>query len=232
MEIFKYTTEAEMASKVSQLVVEEVQQNPDLLVCIAAGGSPTSSYKALVKRKSEFSCEHLRILKLDEWWKVPMDHPGTCENYVQQHIINPLGIENNRYVGFDSNAENPDDEIDRIQTFLDNNGPIDVCFLGLGMNGHIALNEPSKELQPFCHIANLSNKSQQHDMLANMDTRPTNGLTLGVANILQSKLIVMIINLKDKKEIAEAFLSGKITTDVPATLLWLHPNVKCFLCEE
>ncbi len=106
------------------------------------------------------------VLKLDEWGGIPMDHPGTCESYLRNYFVGPLQIPEDRYIAFQSDPENPEAECERIQQILDQKGPIDICILGIGMNGHIALNEPAPSLHTNCHVAHLSQKSLQHPMIA------------------------------------------------------------------
>ena len=223
------TTMAEMAST---LIAEAIRQKPNLLLCAATGNSPTETYKLLVAQKANFDSSQLRVIKLDEWGGVAMDNPQTCDQYLQQHLIKPLEISPERYFAFQSNSENPVDEIAAMQTILAVSGPIDVCILGLGLNGHIAFNEPAELLEPNCHIATLSEKSMQHSMASEMGTNPTYGLTLGMADILQSKLIIMLVSGQNKKAIIGKFLSKKITSQIPASFLWLHNNVQCFIDEQ
>lgn len=78
------------------------------------------------------------------------------------------------------------------------------------MNGHIALNEPAPSLHTNCHVAHLSQKSLQHPMIAGDTEKPGYGLTLGMANIFQSRLIILLINGIKKREITQAFLEQKI----------------------
>ena len=96
----------------------------------------------------------------------------------------------------------------------------------------IALNEPAPSLHTNCHVAHLSQKSLQHPMIAGDTEKPGYGLTLGMANIFQSRLIILLINGIKKREITQAFLEQKISTELPASLLWLHPNVICLIDRE
>jgi len=241
MEKQKYTmkieiceTYEEISSKARQIIVDNLIQDQTLLLCAATGGSPTRLYEMLAEEHTVnpdlFS--GMRVIKLDEWGGIPMQHAGTCESYLQQHLICPLEITTDRYISFQSNTGNPAVECQRIQQQLDKKGPVDICVLGLGMNGHIALNEPAGFLQPECHVANLSSQSLRHPMISEEDQKPSYGLTLGVANILQSRQIIILINGSHKREITRQFLAKKITTILPASLLWLHPNVTCLIDKE
>jgi galactosamine-6-phosphate isomerase len=221
----------ELSRKARDIVVRELEKNKQLLLCTATGGSPTKTYQLLGKeyQKHPKLFSKLRVIKLDEWGGIPMDYPGTCESYLQTHLIQPLQISDSRYSGFISNPENPQDECLRIQDKLKQEGPIDLCILGLGMNGHLAFNEPARFLQANCHLAELSVSSLQHTMAADMEIKPTYGLTLGMADILHSKKIIVLINGAKKRMIVKKFLSKQIKSGLPASFLWLHPNVSCFI---
>ncbi len=230
MEIKILNTYEEVSQKAKEIISLEIIRNKKLLLCAATGGSPTRAYELLaedfIKQPQLFS--ELRIIKLDEWGGIPMEHPSTCEFYLQKHLIQPLKISQERYISFKSETKDPHEECKRIQNQIQKS-TIDVCILGLGINGHIALNEPSEFLQPLAHVAKLSDKSLQHLMVSALKNKPTYGLTLGMAEILQSKLIIVLINGKQKRNIVKQFLSKKITNLVPASFLWLHPNVVCLI---
>lgn len=219
----------ELAESAAKFIADKILQQPNLLLCAATGNTPTVTYKKMVDQLTIEKAAHLRILKLDEWGGVPIKHPATCEQYLLTHILKPLQIPKERYFGFTSNPENRMQEVERIQDLIKKEHPIDICVLGLGANGHIAFNEPAIDLKPHCHIAQLSQKSMQHSMAIEMKEKPTYGLTLGMADILQSKTIVLLITGEHKRAITKAFLSKKITTHLPASFLWLHPNVFCFV---
>ncbi|RYY18866.1 MAG: galactosamine-6-phosphate isomerase, partial [Sphingobacteriaceae bacterium] len=104
------------------------------------------------------------------------------------------------------------------------------CVLGIGLNGHIAFNDPADELQPGVHLAKLSAASLAHPMVKHAAVDLQYGYTLGMADILQSKTILLIVNGQHKKTIFQEFLKGQITTQLPASFLWLHADVYCYYC--
>ncbi|MBC8005984.1 MAG: galactosamine-6-phosphate isomerase [Verrucomicrobia bacterium] len=224
----------ELSQKASILIVDEIKKKKDLLLCTATGSSPTGTYRLLENefRRQPSLFDELRIIKLDEWGGIPGTDPGTCESYLQAHVIQPLGISESRYFGFNSNPTNSRQECLHIQDKLKREGPIDLCILGIGMNGHIGFNEPADSLQPHAHVSQLSQSSLQHSMASGMTIGPSFGLTLGMADILQSRMIVMLISGSQKRNIVKKFLSEKITTLVPASFLWLHPRVICLVDQD
>ena len=203
-----------------------LRAKPELLLCVASGSTPTRTYQLLGEKCGNDAepFREMRILKLDEWGGVAMDDPASCETYLRTHLLTPLEIASERYAGFCSDTDAPADECARIHQWLATSGPIDLCILGLGANGHIALNEPGPNLTPMAHVAALTQSSLQHPMLFPARRPPTCGLTLGLAEILQAREIVLLVSGKSKREPLNRLLSGGITTAFPASFLWLHPN--------
>jgi galactosamine-6-phosphate isomerase len=223
----------QMSLMASTMVIDEVSRKSNSLICTATGNSPTGLYKLLskqaIKNKNLFS--KVRVIKLDEWGGVPIDDGITCESYLKENVLVPLEIEPNRYFSFNSNPTNPSEECGRMQAALEQNGPIDICILGLGINGHIGFNEPASFLKLNCHQADLSKQSLLHNMIQAAIEKPRYGLTLGLKNILDSKKVIMLITGKGKQQVTKEFLAQKITPQLPASFLWLHDHVECLIDE-
>jgi galactosamine-6-phosphate isomerase len=234
MEIIRLDSYKTLSQEAASLILNEIKRKNNAVICAATGNSPDGTYAILKQFFNEqpglFS--NLRIIKLDEWGGVPMGDPGTCENYLQNHLIRPLQIAGDRYLSFNSNPEDAVQECHRIQQGLKKTGVIDICILGLGMNGHLALNEPGETLEADVHVAKLSGSSLTHSMISEMKIKPSYGLTLGMADILQSKFILLIISGTKKKKITADLLNRKISTTLPASFLWLHSNVVCLIDKE
>lgn len=222
----------EMGRAAAEVIADELKKKPGLLLCAATGSTPTPAYGFLTAKKKEEPdlFRSLKILKLDEWGGLPMEDPGSCETYLQNHLIRPLDIPAERYLSFQSRAE-PETECRRITQALDENGPIDLCVLGLGLNGHLGFNEPADSLQPLPHRAKLAPGSLQHSMIRNSTVPLEYGLTIGMSHLLQSKMILLLVNGSHKNAAMKRLFSRQVSTDFPASFLWLHPRVIC-LCDR
>jgi len=221
----------EMSRLCSDAIVSGIRKNPAQSICTATGNSPMGVYQNLAAAYSDEPeiFGKLRIIKLDEWGGIPSADPNSCDTFVQEKILRPLGIPNDRYVSFKSDSPFPKKECERIQKEIRDNGQIDVCILGLGTNGHIGFNEPAEALTPFCHVSKLSEKTLRHQMADTMDSIPQYGLTLGMGDILRSKKIILLITGSNKQSVISELLLKRITTQLPASFLWLHPNVECYV---
>ena len=219
-----------LSKAAAERLLEQTKENPALRICLATGSSPTRCYELYVDFIGREGCntEQMTVVKLDEWGGMNETHEGSCEYYIRKYFNGPLGIPPERYLSFRADLDDPGQECARISKALKQAGGLDVSVLGLGLNGHLGFNEPAESMQPFAHVANLSAESQQHSMMAGACAKPTYGLTLGMAELLQSKLIILIVNGTKKKAQLERLMSMRVDPQFPATFLWLHPNVELY----
>ena len=208
-------------------LVEQLRRKPNSVICLATVATPMRAYALFAERAviEPSLVDRCWLLKLDEWGGLPMNDPATCEQHLRNTLVTPLRMAD-RYIGFESQPANGEAECARVAKWLDENGPIDLCILGLGLNGHVGFNEPATFLQPHAHIAQLSDESLAHAMLNNCNTRPKFGLTLGMADLLQARHLLMIVTGAAKRGPLQCLISGRITTEFPASLIQLHVDAR------
>jgi galactosamine-6-phosphate isomerase len=234
MKIHYCTDYSEMSVLGAELVHREIEITPDLLFCAASGNSPSGLYtrmEAKYQDSPDFFTK-MRVIKLDEWVGLPADSTFTSEYDVQEKLLKKLNIEEDRYVSFDAQTSNPQAECDRIQDKLDETGPIDICVLGVGINGHLALNEPADYLQTYCHLAKLSETTLSSGMIEKVGVPLSQGMTMGMGNIFESRKIIVFFTGKGKKAALENFFTREITSQLPVSMLCLHPNVHVLIDQE
>ena len=173
----------------------------------------------------------MRVLQIDEWCGLAPGSPATCHADLQTKLLGPLHMTPDRYKGFRTDAADPESECSRIACWLAASGPIDICILGLGANGHVAMNEPAAALTPHAHVAELAPSSQRHALLRNLAKKPRYGVTVGMGDILRSRRILMLVNGKRKRPALSRVMKPGITTRFPASFLWLHPDATV-LCDR
>ncbi len=211
----------------------EVKEQPDLLLCASAGGTPTETYQCMAERQATHPAlfGKLRVVQIDEWGGLARGHPASCATDLQNRLLNPLGISPRRFAGLRSDAPDPAGECGRIRHWLDANGPIDICLLGLGLNGHIAMNEPADEIVHHAHVSKLSHSSLRHGMLEALTAKPRYGLTLGLGDILRSRKILLLVSGRQKRAVLRRLLQARVSTRFPASFLWLHSDVT-IICDR
>jgi galactosamine-6-phosphate isomerase len=216
----------QLSRRAADWLAERLRTRPTALVSLAAGSTPGRTYQLLAERAANEPAlaANCRWIKLDEWGGLAMDDPATCEHQLKSTLIAPLAAAD-RYVAFNSRPPDRAAECARVAAWLAANGPIDVCVLGLGTNGHLGFNEPADALTPHAHIAELAESSLTHAMLKQTSGRPTCGLTLGMADLLQAREILLLVSGESKRGPLTRLLAGQITTRFPASFLLLHAGV-------
>jgi putative deaminase/isomerase len=221
--------EAAMSRMAGLLVLKRIRAEADLLMCLATGHSPTGTYEQMVRayqRDADLFAE-LRIIKLDEWHGLPGDNPATCEYYLQKHVVGPMRISQSRYVAFDPQTRDAEGECRRISRKLAAVGPIDLAILGIGRNGHLGLNEPGDSLTPGAHVAKLTESTLGHEMLKAAGRPVKQGMTLGIAQLLASREVLLLVCGESKRAAMRQLRSGEVSTQLPASFLHLHPRITC-----
>ena len=220
----------QMSRRAAARIARLLRGKPRLLFGGVTGDTPTRTYARLAEMKAGEPAlfRRVRILKMDEWMGLPAGHPATSERYFRVNVLRPLGIERARYEGFRPRPARLEAECARIGAFLEREGPMDVCVLGLGTNGHLLFNEPASSLPPGPHVARLSAASRRHAMVRAMKSPPRHGLTLGLADILAARTILLLVSGRHKIVPFRRMLEDGVTTRCPASLLRLHPSVTVY----
>lgn len=208
-------------------LVRALRRKPRLLLGVATGASPARTYERLARHRARDPAlfRRMRVVGLDEWLGLPPRHPGSCERYIHERILGPLGVPRRRYRGFQTGSSDPQAEARRMSRWLDREGPLDLSVLGLGRNGHLLMNEPAAALWPRAHVARLAESTRTHSMIQGLRTPPRQGLTLGMAEVLQSRAILLLVSGGDKRAALKRALQGSVDARCPASFLWLHPAV-------
>ena len=221
------------SQRAARRIAAALRRRPDLLFGLATGETPTRTYARLagMRDREPSLFRRVRVIKMDEWLGLPMHHPSTCETYLRERVLEPWGVSPSRYEGFDSRPKDPELECARLSGWLARHGPIDLCVLGLGTNGHLLMNEPATSLVPGPHVARLSPATRRHSMVRSLSAPPRRGLTLGLGDILQSKEILLLVSGRHKAIALRRMTGGGVTTRCPASFLSLHPDVTV-LCDR
>jgi galactosamine-6-phosphate isomerase len=221
-----------MSRRAADAVLACLENKPDAVICAPSGSSPSGTYELLAQaaaaRPQIFAAA--RIVKLDEYLGLPMEHPSTCEAYLRARLLAPCGIPGERYLAFDSEAPDPARECARVGRELSSWGGIDLLLLGLGLNGHLGLNEPADRLEPGPHVAELAEETRHHPMLQAHGATARQGLTLGIEDLLTARVGFLLVSGAHKRRILRAALTQPPSPRLPGSLLRRRAAFSC-LCD-
>lgn len=205
-------------------MVDCIKKKTNAVLCLATGNSVSLAYELFIKRvqKENIDTSSMRILKLDEWLDIPLTDESTCEYFLAQSILTPLNISSDRYLSFKSMGVEFGAELQRIRSGSVAWGGIDLITLGIGMNGHLGLNEPGETLEATAHVSTLDTKTKTHQMIQKKSV--TRGITLGLEDIMKARYALLLLTGERKVDAVNVFMKGNVTTQVPATIMHLHPS--------
>jgi glucosamine-6-phosphate deaminase len=169
---------------------------------------------------------------LDEYIGLPITHPGSFRKMLMEQLVSKTGI--TRYHLLDGDAADPVTVVRNAGEQLAS-APIDIAFLGIGENGHIAFNDPPADFEteePYI-IVNLDEACRQQQVgeawFASISQVPKQAISMSARQILKAKEILAVVPDKRKAQAIKACFEGEISPLAPASILRRHPNATIYL---
>ena len=231
MQIFVSETYEALSRRAIIHLVEYVKDIDHPLICMASGDSPAGLYKVIVEmvQQNLLDISGWYFVGLDEWAGMNGDDEGSCRFQLNNQFFHPLQIAEDRICFFDGKENDMQQECKRIEDFIRQHGGIDVAIVGLGMNGHIGMNEPGVPMSLRSHIAEIDPLTQQvGQKYFKKEQKLSHGLTLGMATIMEAKEIMLVVNGTHKAEIVKQAVEGEISEQLPASYLRNHIGLSVY----
>ena len=218
----------ELASKEAYEIIKDLLvSNPKAVLGLATGSTPIGLYKNLIKgvENKEISFKDVQTVNLDEYVNLPVTHPESYYSFMHTNLFNYVDIkeENVHIPCGNGNLKENCDNYNKVLESLTQ----DMQLLGIGANGHIGFNEPGTSFDSLTHIVDLKEKTRQDNARffdQDINKVPTQAITMGIKNIMDAKLVIIIASGKNKAEAVKALVNGPVTEDCPASILQNHPN--------
>ncbi len=225
----------EMSDEAAKIVASQVILKPDSVLGFATGTTPLGLYSRLIdkNKKGEIDFSKVRSFNLDEYYPISPDNNQSYRYFMNENLFKHINIDINNTKVPDGRAADPDEEGRKYDEAIEAAGGIDLQILGIGRNGHIGFNEPDSALIAGTHRTGLTQSTIEANsrLFNSIDEVPTEALTMGMASILNTRMIILLANGKNKHEALKDLLDDKITTSNPSTFLKLHKNV-VILCDK
>ena len=224
---------AAAASHAASILREKLAQQENVRLVAATGASQLIFLEHLAKEPS-LDWSRVELFHLDEYIGIGQDHPASFARYIRQRIIEPLRIFH--YYLLDGKRP-PADVIAEANTAIRQN-PIDLAFVGIGENSHLAFNDPPADFQteqPYL-LVELDEACQQQQVnegwFPALDEVPRQAISMSIRQILKSGEIVCVVPGPQKARAVQASLEDPIGPQVPASILRTHPHVTFFFDED
>lgn len=235
MKIFIADNYVQLSQQAAEDLILLIAEKKEPIVCTASGDTPAGLYKVLVEKvtKKQLDVSRWKFLGLDEWVGLNGDDEGSCRFHLNNQLFDPLQIVKDHIVFFDGRATDLDAACGAVEDFIQQQGGIDVAIVGLGMNGHIGMNEPGTPPGIRSHVSTLAlitkNTGQKY---FKTQQQLNEGITAGLGTLMDAKHIMLLISGPHKAAIVQQVIEGEITEKIPGSLFRHHPGLSIYLDKE
>lgn len=234
MECKIFENDAALSAAAADAVCELLEKKPEALLCVAAGHSSLGLFRELVRRFQENKVDFSRagFAAMDEWAGMNETTPGSCGDFLEKNFLSQVNFPRERVRLVNGKAGDLQAECAAIKENIEASGGFDLIVLGVGMNGHLALNEPGVDFSLSVHTTVLDSVTQQVGTKY-FESAPelTGGVTIGIADIAAAKRAILVVNGEKKSKIVKEILDSPVTNRLPATALKDMPHA-AFWCDK
>jgi len=176
----------------------------------------------------------VELFHLDEYIGLPKTHPASFCKFLQDRLISKTGIVTFHFL----DGEKDPAEMIRQTNEAISAASIDVAFVGIGENGHLAFNDPPADFEteePYI-VVNLDQVCRQQQVgegwFANIDAVPKQAISMSVKQVLKSKELLAVVPGPKKAQAIKACFDGPISPMAPSSILRTHPDATIYLDRE
>lgn len=219
------------ASLAAQSIGATLSRRERVNLVFSTGASQFQFVDGLKEQDIDWS--KIAAFHLDEYEGIDKAHPASFRLWLRTRIEEPFKPSVFYYIVGD--APDAEAECRRYAQLLEEN-PIDLGFIGIGENGHVAFNDPpvADFADPVkIKIVELDEACRRQQVgegwFPSINDVPRRALTLTVPAIMECKQIISVVPDDRKASAVQKALEGPISTDCPASILRTHPNATLFL---
>ncbi|HXK34264.1 MAG TPA: glucosamine-6-phosphate deaminase [Dehalococcoidia bacterium] len=218
---------AAVGARAAEAICDMLRAKPDALLGLPTGTTPLPVYAELERRAHRDAglFASATAYAIDEFVAPQRDMPGTNGAYYRDRVRLPLHALHCP----DASAPDPAQHIHEHAEAIRVRGGLDLCMLGVGVNGHLAFNEPGSAADSRARVAMLAPETRAAYATAFGGEAPEMGMTLGIADLLESRQVLVLATGARKAAIVRAAIEGPATADVPASWLRDHAVVTWLL---
>ena len=214
-------------------IIGEILNKPEAVIGLSTGRTTGNLHRMVGEIYScyPFNTSAVTFFGLDEVVNVPREYAGACYTMLKTEIIDALGIKDENFLMLPTVSDDFGKACRAFQEEIAKRGGIDLLILGLGENGHLGFNQPHSPLGGDAWVTKM-NPELEERIRRETHTPPEKelgGVTLGIKNIMQAHRIVLVAKGSNKAEAVKQMLEGPVTSDVPASVLQLHPDCEFLL---
>lgn len=229
MKILVFEKEEHLDAYVGEYICHFIRNHSQPVIGFATGSTPLGVYRYFIDnyQAQKVSFRQVKAFNLDEYVGLTPSHPRSFASAMKNELFSHIDILPENINALDGSKEDMIQECQRYESLIDAN-PIDIQILGIGMDGHIAYNEPGSPLDGACHVVDLHQESIESSLDYGFDyieDVPTQGVTQGIGTIMKAKQLIMMAKGEKKADLVKRMIYGEVTSDFPSSIIQRHPNV-------
>lgn len=229
MKILVFEKEEHLDAYVGEYICHFIRNHSQPVIGFATGSTPLGVYRYFIDnyQAQKVSFRQVKAFNLDEYVGLTPSHPRSFASAMKNELFFHIDILPENINALDGSKEDMIQECQRYESLIDAN-PIDIQILGIGMDGHIAYNEPGSPLDGACHVVDLHQESIESSLdygFDHIEDVPTQGVTQGIGTIMKAKQLIMMAKGEKKADLVKRMIYGEVTPDFPSSIIQRHPNV-------
>jgi len=219
------------AARYASTWLKELLAAKETVRVIAATGAAQFAFLEILTQDRSIDWKRIELFHLDEYIGLSESHPASFARYIRERILNPTGIE--RYLLLDGTGD-PDAVLANANARI-TEAPVDLAFVGIGENGHLAFNDPPADFDtevPFLRVAlDEACRRQQvgEGWFPSLEAVPTHAYSMAIRQILKTRRILCLVPDLRKAVAVRNVLEGPVSNLVPASILNTHPDTTLLL---
>ncbi|MCA9732693.1 MAG: glucosamine-6-phosphate deaminase [Deferribacteres bacterium] len=220
------------ALKGAEFIREAIARKGEAHIIVATGASQFEMLEILVKQDIDWS--KITAFHLDEYIGIPATHPASFRKYLKERFVEKVALKEFHYVQGDAE---PYAECKRLGSLIAQQ-EIDVAFVGIGENGHLAFNDPPADFDTdeAYLVVQLDEACRQQQLgegwFKTLNEVPQSAISMSIKQILKSQAIICTVPDQRKAMAVKNAVEGSITPQVPASVLQKHPQTYLFLDKD
>jgi glucosamine-6-phosphate deaminase len=224
---------AAAAAQAAESLRDTLQQKGGARIIAATGASQFEFLDALTSAPG-IQWDRVEMFHLDEYVDLPADHPASFRKYLRERLIHKTGMLKYHLLDGDANIQSVIQRIGQEVCAA----PIDIAFVGIGENGHLAFNDPPADFEnesPYL-VVDLDEPCRQQQVnegwFASVAEVPRQAISMSIRQIMKSREILAIVGGERKARAVHACLEGRVTPAVPASILQTHAHTTIYLDQD
>jgi glucosamine-6-phosphate deaminase len=217
------------ANRGAELIRKAIRHNGKANIIVATGASQFEMLNELVKEEVDWSV--VTAFHLDEYIGISENHPASFRKYLKERFVDLIPLKEFNYVNGETD---PYGECVRLGKLISEH-PIDVAFIGIGENGHLAFNDPPADFEteePYL-VVKLNDACRRQQLgegwFPTFNDVPEKAISMSIRQIMKSKAIICTVPDERKATAVHDTILNEISPACPATILRTHANAVLLL---